>query len=80
MAEAAYERVFWRRPKGSTLDGKPWAGNAIIGASRAGGGVWEEAALLEAADAAKSRLGVGFDLAGRLNCAAPAGSRVFLVL
>ena len=70
VAEAAYERVFGAVRRSSTLDSKPWAGNAIIGASRAGG-VWEEAALLEAADAAKSRLGVGFDLAGRLSCVAP---------
>ena len=71
VAEAAYERVFGAVRRSSTLDSKPWAGNAIIGASRAGG-VCEEAALLEAADAAKSRLGVGFDLAGRLKCVAPA--------
>ena len=64
VAEAAYKRVFGAARRTSTLNSKPWAGNAIIGASRAG--AWDEAALLKAAEAARRRLQISFDLAGRL--------------
>lgn len=74
-AEETYARVFGGRHccRLASLDSKPWAGNAIIGASRprerAGAGaeesLFEPAALAEAADATQRRLGVDFDLAAR---------------
>ena len=71
-AACAYARAFGDAQccQLATLDSKPWAGNAILGATRTasvaqGSRFFAQAALAEAATAARKRWGVGFDLATR---------------
>ena len=76
-AEGAYARTFGggRCCQLASLDSKPWAGNAILGAARpprvepadgmAAAAFFESAALLKSADAARRRLNVDFDLVAR---------------
>ena len=70
-AEAAYARVFGttRCCRAAALDSKPWAGNAILAATkdRSSHRMFSRAELVEAARHARTRWGVGFDLAARCS-------------
>eukprot|EP00966_Prymnesium_polylepis_P290221 6704123-Prymnesium_polylepis.1 len=70
-AEAAYARHFGGCCRVSSLDSKPWAGNAIIGAARSADARFEPEALAGAAEAARDLLGVPFDLAARCSGVTP---------
>lgn len=66
LAQAAYARVFGGAVKVASLDSKPWAGNALVAASRvANADVWAPDSLVDAADSARRRWNVAFDLVAR---------------